>query len=668
MNPFARFRDFISYPSHGRTMGLLAFLIIVLAIPLTVNIAQKQQELRQRAANTCDVNDVCTGWNYTSCFVNEGQNCGNQIEGAKCVSGECRLDGSTIDSSGTSFCQASGYHPICSGFSKPFFECLPGSADEQNKKVAQCSQPSPSAETSGCPSGEICVTPATEDLCTAPGKSCKAESGKICSGGVCYVVTTTSGGTSAPSTVGSCGGKNCSSNETCIGHSFDSGTECLTKGTGGLNSYCGTPSGSPSNEACTSKNCGSDLRCKASPGGAPVSPGTSAGGTTCGAPYLGSCKQGDAVQKPLCITPAGWSGKSIQACQDSGSGVFCWYDAYKDPGNVSAGKEKQFCYENKEAALSLTGPGQALPANKLNCANPTCSEGDLTKRSDDSWYCFKGDRWVGSAVCPASAAKPPCDDIATLPACQAAANSCNATKGKRTYTKNRIKATGSTECSGVLMPDEACDLASATTTCTSPNTCNSSNQCVAQSQPPQTGNTQLTFAIGLDGIGNTGDRKSPNNSSGSNKNPRTQAKSFSVEIYNGNTLFKTVGSGLLTSTTAPRFTYNSSTGKYEGTLLVDLPAGTYKVKIGADKYLKKSLGDVTSGIPVAFNSSLVAGAMAGNNFLSVSDYNNLVGCLFKPLQPSITFCNLADLDDNGVVDQFDYNLFIREIAVVQNGD
>lgn len=44
-----RFLQFVTSPTHSRTLSLLAFLVILTAIPLTVFIAQQQQEIRQRA-------------------------------------------------------------------------------------------------------------------------------------------------------------------------------------------------------------------------------------------------------------------------------------------------------------------------------------------------------------------------------------------------------------------------------------------------------------------------------------------------------------------------------------------------------------------------------------------------------------------------------------------
>lgn len=48
-NPFQKVWQLVSNASNSRTFSLLALLLIILAIPLTVFIAQKQQELRQRA-------------------------------------------------------------------------------------------------------------------------------------------------------------------------------------------------------------------------------------------------------------------------------------------------------------------------------------------------------------------------------------------------------------------------------------------------------------------------------------------------------------------------------------------------------------------------------------------------------------------------------------------
>lgn len=49
MNFLQKFRDFVSTPTHSRTMGLLVMLVLVAAVSLTVIVAQQQQQIKQRA-------------------------------------------------------------------------------------------------------------------------------------------------------------------------------------------------------------------------------------------------------------------------------------------------------------------------------------------------------------------------------------------------------------------------------------------------------------------------------------------------------------------------------------------------------------------------------------------------------------------------------------------
>lgn len=58
-NFLPRLWEFIVSLTHSRTLSLLAFLVILAAIPLTVFIAQKQQEIRQRASEGTGCPDQC---------------------------------------------------------------------------------------------------------------------------------------------------------------------------------------------------------------------------------------------------------------------------------------------------------------------------------------------------------------------------------------------------------------------------------------------------------------------------------------------------------------------------------------------------------------------------------------------------------------------------------
>ncbi len=53
MNFFQKFRDFVSRPTHSRTLGLVIMLVLVAAVSITVIVAQQQQQTKQRASSYC---------------------------------------------------------------------------------------------------------------------------------------------------------------------------------------------------------------------------------------------------------------------------------------------------------------------------------------------------------------------------------------------------------------------------------------------------------------------------------------------------------------------------------------------------------------------------------------------------------------------------------------
>lgn len=97
---FGRIINILRYPTYTRTLSLLALFIVIAAIPLTVFVAQQQQETRQRAAESitkCEcIGGVLSGLN---CGKDEA---GKSYAGQKCVG--C-LDQTTYDQCGTQrFC------------------------------------------------------------------------------------------------------------------------------------------------------------------------------------------------------------------------------------------------------------------------------------------------------------------------------------------------------------------------------------------------------------------------------------------------------------------------------------------------------------------------------------------------------------------------------------
>lgn len=208
----------------------------------------------------------------------------------------------------------------------------------------------------------------------------------------------------------------------------------------------------------------------------------------------------------------------------------------------------------------------------------------------------------------------------------------------------------------------------------------------------------LALTIGLDGIGTTGDQVNAdyttktntaiingqtvtNPVAGSNQTPvnttrevtltLTDTTSNAVTTAKGNVSFETTG---------------TNKGKYTGIVPygTTVKAGTYTVKVTVDAHLTKlvpgniTIANTTTTVNVP-SVNLVAGDIDESNTLSGTDYNILLSCMADPdinNPVSSDLCNtagknyktLSDLEDNGPVNKFDYNLFLREFSKVQTGD
>lgn len=108
-------------------------------------------------------------------------------------------------------------------------------------------------------------------------------------------------------------------------------------------------------------------------------------------------------------------------------------------------------------------------------------------------------------------------------------------------------------------------------------------------------------------------------------------------------------------------------------------AGSYTIKIQTPQFLRKQIPGIFSikpgekiNLPAV---TLITGDINYDNKINILDYNFIVSCFGKKINsvsciesPQFTNGNpLADLNDDGVVDGIDYNLFIRSIAT-QEGD
>ena len=144
------------------------------------------------------------------------------------------------------------------------------------------------------------------------------------------------------------------------------------------------------------------------------------------------------------------------------------------------------------------------------------------------------------------------------------------------------------------------------------------------------------------------------------------------------------------SSSSSSLIYNSANGNFTDS--IDLgptfPTGNYSIKVKTDKYLWKLVPGIVNIKTLASNTvattSLVAGDIKDDNILNILDYNILLDCGYGAINPlpladpnslynspscvaHSDFRSNVDLDDNGIVNSADYNLFLRELSV-QNGD
>lgn len=177
------------------------------------------------------------------------------------------------------------------------------------------------------------------------------------------------------------------------------------------------------------------------------------------------------------------------------------------------------------------------------------------------------------------------------------------------------------------------------------------------------GSTAIKLSVALHGIGTGGDSANP--SSKGNADPHRPSRTATVEIYDAqNQLVVTKQATLVFNTTTGKFAANVDLGN-------QFTTGLYTVKIKTEQYLRAlipGIQTITAGqqntLPLV---TLVVGDANGDNQINIVDYNLLIGCYSDLLPPVDCQGNnnvLTDFDDDGHVNQFDYNLFLRELTNV----
>jgi hypothetical protein len=446
--------------------------------------------------------------------------------------------------------------------------------------------------------------------------------------------------------------------------------------TGSSTKYCGTTWSVPANELCTTPK-GNNIQYNQ-----PVCSCT--GGTA------GSCGGVSASQLESSCNPT--SGTRCTRCSDVYKFCEVTYDKTNGVcGSGDSGTNKVYTLAC-DKCLFGTDYGSCGGISTASCKTDKCGNGTCDTGEGETYQSCPKDCKCGDGVCDTAkgenstncptdccasgTSKEPYKCVGTTCSKQTSttctANSCNPSD------PNACK----TQPPSCTLPKTNPHFECQNQKCVSVSTCaqnsggctSAGGSCGATSTPYPTssGNTILTFDIGLDGIGAAGDHPLPCTSlstCASNKDPKTTARTVDVTVLDQNKNDKTPN----VKTT---LTYASASGTFKGSVNVNLAAGNYTIKLKSAGMLKKTLVNIQPvivGNNQIASANLTNGDIDGDNELTVLDYNILISCSIYS-QDSKATCNedssfekISDLTDNGTTDEIDYNLFLREYSV-QLGD
>lgn len=177
---------------------------------------------------------------------------------------------------------------------------------------------------------------------------------------------------------------------------------------------------------------------------------------------------------------------------------------------------------------------------------------------------------------------------------------------------------------------------------------------------------RFSYTVTLHGIGSGGDNSNPTGNQYSNKNPLHKTREVILSVFDKD--------DNLVATIAGSMNYDQQLGKFLGATQGVVPPASenlYRVAVYTRGYLRALANGTitfdTSNSAVVSEVTLVAGDVHIDNRLSILDYNQITDC-YSDLAPARN-CEddskkqRADITDDGRVDQFDYNLFLRELKV-----
>ena len=659
-------------------LAFAAILIVAAAIPLTVIVSQRQQNLEQNAAS-----GPCTSGNQT-CDGDSPQTC---------VNGTWGNPGATCASKGAYSCHQNPTNPTKVG-------CYANTPCQGSCSTTSCTN---GTATGTCSLGQFCCKPPPNPVPTPNPNICNPTncvSPKFCdASGACQTPANATPTPVPPS------GSTCTSaqqgSQYCTGNtSFKqcnlgvwTNFDCAIKV--GANTVCQTASninGTIPNASCvytcaTAAAVASGERC--------INPADFNSATYS---YSGDvCDPGR-----ICVK----INSSVTTCQTGVNSDGC------TPGKTQCGANKAAVQTCTSIAVNATlscsvwkntatcSQGCTVSsAGVASCAGSTtvCTEGEKDCLSQQPRICHNN-AWQSNGsictspkicnnstgTCEVPVTPPPSTTPITCTQC--AAGSCSNINcgGKGTCIpttipgggtcnspKTGISCTGTpTQCAGSLVCDPT------TNTCVAPSASPSTSPSASPSTSPSPtaspGTTYLALNIGLDEIGAFGDNyhPSPINSEGtygSNENPNTKTRQVTVTLENPS------NNSIVVKAINGTVNYNAPTGTFQNPLFPlpsSVTSGTYRVIVKSPGYLSRPLpGTVTiragatnpQGLPAV---GLTAGDFNNDDTLDILDYNLFNDCFIYTKDQSACTASLkqmTDITDNGGnPDYDDYNAFGRE--------
>lgn len=616
----------------------MVLLSIALVVVLTVVLIQRQQDVRQRAAeqlhtacdtttkskHTCSYSGSSPEYTYLSSTL-YGPQLGSCPSDTVCVqSGSCidckPVQHSFCDKAGgnSSYrCSSSGYSSEYTYLSSTLYgpqlgNCGSGSVCVQSGSCIDCRvlygtgnlpPPNNSGQSggsggsggSGNNSGgnsNSCIPPG-KNQCGAPCDYCDKDGWTCGADKLCY-----------PPTTGGSGGTG-GGTATCNGSDFSCNGKC----------YTGCPSGydcGSNGATCKNSGCGSGM--------------VLAGGDKCcpaGTPNLcsdGFCKVSCSTAVVITPDPRPSTFTLTSPNMDCNSATLSW--------GLSTGAVS-YAVETYDGSLNLlkTSPDQTGTTYKVTGLSPS------------TIYIFQIVA-KGSGEFKRSLSQT----AATTATCQTASSGGGtASTPKKTPTTTTTN-TGSAPKSSPQPPKTATPTITTQVTITRTTT---------PSPSLGSGNTNATisFTFSLPGIGPASENKNPN--------PQRTQRMINVGIINS--------SGAATSAQGTA-NFDSATNTYKGTVTVsNLAPGTYTAKIRLDNTLWKKLPDtitITSGPNTLSTTTvqLISGDIDQNNSLTIADYTSFVKC-FKALPScSTSLKSLTNFDEDATTkDDLD------DLTILQQG-